>query len=90
MTHRTVMAATCRSCGAQIWWATTDPAGKNIPLNLPNGEGNLAVRRDDRGQLVARALVLDEEPGQGETRGTSHFASCPNASTHRNRRATTQ
>lgn len=76
----------CRSCGAPMWWATTE-AGKAIPLDdQPTPDGNLAVHRDPNGVLHARGLVLDEEPLEHEHRATSHFATCPHANQHRRRR----
>lgn len=78
----------CRSCAAPIWWAVTEPAGKAIPLN--NGvspDGNLAVWRDQSGNLRARALVLDEEPAEHERRAVAHFATCPEAKAHRRPRS---
>jgi hypothetical protein len=71
-----VLMAKCRSCGAQIEWATT-AAGKAIPLNpYPVNGGNLEFR----GRMVHYV-----QPNQ-TPRFTSHFSDCPNASNHRKER----
>lgn len=80
------MTAQCRSCGRDIWWATT-PGNSLIPLDAqPHPAGNLAVHRERNGDLIARPLKGDEEPRSDERRGISHFATCPNANAHRRRR----
>ncbi len=77
--------ARCRSCGAEISWATS-PTGTLMPLDgQPTTDGNLAVHRDTRGDLHARPLKAGEEPLEHERRGMSHFATCPNAAAHRRR-----
>jgi len=68
----------CKSCGARISWAKTD-AGKNIPLDeVPNPRGNL-VRTDLKGGV--RVAKEDDPPEL--VRWISHFATCPNAASHR-------
>lgn len=77
------MTPTCKSCDGPIVWATL-PSGKLMPLDAqPVPNGNIAARRDERGDLVARVLKDGEQPANGERRGTSHFATCPNAAAHR-------
>lgn len=77
--------ARCKSCAAELAWATS-PTGALLPLDAaPTGDGNLAVHRDARGDLQARPLKAGEEPHAHERRGTSHFATCPNAAAHRRR-----
>lgn len=79
------MSAACKSCSGAIEWAIL-PTGKLMPLDAqPVADGNIAARRDDRGDLVARVLKVGEQPADGERRGTSHFATCPNAAAHRRR-----
>lgn len=73
------MRARCRSCGAPIWWAVTE-AGKRIPLDEPDGVGNLIAWRDHLGYLRARS---NPDPGPGEYLARSHFATCPHADAHR-------
>lgn len=80
-------AGRCRSCQAEVDWART-PDGKTMPLDRASAgslDGNLAVRRLEDGTLAARPLVLGEEPGPGEKRGISHFASCQDAAKWRKR-----
>lgn len=77
--------AHCRSCGAEIAWATT-PGNSLIPLdNAPRDTGNLAVHRNPRGDLIARPLTGGALPEAHEKLGISHFATCPNAAGHRRR-----
>lgn len=77
------MPANCKSCNGPIEWATM-PTGKLMPIDAtPVHDGNVAARRDERGDLVARVLKDDDELLEGERRGTSHFATCPNAAAHR-------
>lgn len=71
----------CKSCGAQIIWATT-VAGKKMPLDAePHEDGNVVL-------MPAGAMVLPKETfelGKGicSKRYRSHFATCNNASKHR-------
>ncbi len=64
----------CRSCSADILWATTE-AGKTIPLDVKPAPGLFSV--DERG--VARSAKVY----------VSHFATCPNAQKHRKPAAAT-
>lgn len=64
------MAATCRSCGAEIVWAITK-SGKRMPLDADPVTG-LGVFVFDNGYAV------DPPPLR-----RSHFATCPNADEHR-------
>jgi hypothetical protein len=78
--------ARCRSCGAEIAWATT-PGNSLIPLDAaPRDTGNLAVHRNPRGDLIARPLKAGEQPDAHEKPGISHFATCSDAASHRRRR----
>lgn len=78
----------CRSCGSEVRWVVT-LKGKRIPLDpLPDGvRGN--VRRVGEGVSVeARAQVLPATEAEaaraaGEPLWLSHFATCPQADTHR-------
>lgn len=79
--------ATCKSCQAEIVWAFTEE-GKLIPLDPGTFEdGNLriigGVMPDGR-PIVTREgkpTVKYVQPGHGNRR--THFASCPNAKSHR-------
>lgn len=79
------MSAVCKSCDGSIAWALL-PSGKLMPVDAqPVPDGNIAARRDERGDLLARVLKNGDELAEGERRGTSHFATCPNAAAHRRR-----
>ena len=76
--------ATCRSCGAEIRWAITE-TGERMPLDA-----------DPVGSVKAGLFTITVETVDGEERVearsvrparfyVSHFATCPNAETHRKR-----
>lgn len=76
--------AKCRSCGAEIRWVTM-PGGKQMPVDVaPHPEGNIAIHSDG---LRAAVLTVSELNDLGtlanERLYRSHFASCPNAASHR-------
>lgn len=67
-------------------WATTDN-GAHMPLGaVPTDDGNIAVHRDEGGDLRARVLGTGDQAAPWEKRGTSHFATCPNADQHRKKK----
>jgi hypothetical protein len=68
----------CRSCNAVIEWAYT-AKGSRIPLDVEPGD-KPNVQLDDAG--VAHVVPA----GHGDR--TSHFATCPNAASHRRRTST--
>lgn len=69
----------CGSCGAPIEWALTAKR-KRIPLDPQRGDGIGNLR--EAGRLTDGTLVVASmSPGEGNR--VSHFASCPNASAHR-------
>jgi len=77
---------TCRSCGADIAWATTS-GGRPMPVNLvPNPEiGNVALTVH-KGTLLAGVLGRNQAAGargRGMQLHTSHFVECPHADQHR-------
>jgi hypothetical protein len=71
-----VRDAHCSSCGARITWATTEN-GKKIPIDAQKDlTGNI--------QLELRDGVLTAIVGKNGTgHYVSHFATCPNAKSHR-------
>lgn len=88
--------STCRSCHAEIWWAVT-AGGKRMPVDSePTPDGNVIVVGTDPGSTteavpqvrvlagpaVSTGTLFDEVD---QPRYTSHFATCPNADTHRKR-----
>jgi hypothetical protein len=67
--------ASCRSCNAEIEFVKSATTGKFVPLDLkPTADGNLFV---NNGFVHA----FDNEPSR--VRRTSHFATCPQASSWR-------
>lgn len=75
--------AKCNRCKAPIMWARTvagenGPGGKAIPIDPdPNPAGNVAVRPQRRGELLARVLTKGEDHDhQTEVRAMPHFATC--------------
>jgi hypothetical protein len=77
--------ARCRTCTREIVWALTEH-GKPIPLDPePRADGNITLHvLGGVDQRVAHVLV-DGEVADGPTY-VSHFATCPDAETHRRRR----
>ena len=75
------MSATCRSCGAEIFWAFTE-AGKKMPIDAkPVPGGVFFVTRRADGEYVCHA-----KDAPGFVRYSSHFATCPDAQKHRRRK----
>lgn len=69
--------STCSSCGAPIFWATS-LNGSKMPIDAAATiEGNVILSGGD-----AIVLRRDAPPCTGP-RYTSHFATCPNAKSHR-------
>lgn len=82
------MRATCDSCGAPIEWARFSTSGKPVPLDVGIVEnGNLeVVERRDGGDAIVRLLGkadLELARDAGRALRRTHFATCPNAATHR-------
>jgi hypothetical protein len=75
------MTATCRSCGAEIVWATTVD-GKRMPLNAEPAEGGDFDLLD----TGSRLLIVRHGDGDPGPAYTSHFATCPHAETWRRSR----
>lgn len=81
--------SSCRSCGASIIWARTE-RGKRMPLDAESvadvtAQGLFVLREktNPEGPLALAAWGLDcfMDPHY-----RSHFASCPDADSHRNPR----
>lgn len=84
--------AKCRSCGADVLWATMKDSGKKIPLDAqPSPTGNLWCQQKSNPphlELLAFPALPVDHPGldtinQDRRRWVSHFATCPNAGEHR-------
>lgn len=66
----------CSSCGAAILWLNT-AKGKSMPVDAePSEGGNIRISR-------GVAEVLSKPDQKDEPLHKSHFATCPNAATHR-------
>lgn len=85
------MAASCRSCNAPVVWTVTT-SGARMPLDAVPLPGDSVVglfvlvkRVDDAPLAVAAASVIDTAAVHvdGVAFFRSHFASCPDARTHR-------
>jgi hypothetical protein len=89
--------ATCRSCGAEVEWCTTEANNRKMPLDLDpvklkkdreEGDesilGNLVIIRRVAGDFGMTPVVRYVPAGQG-TR-TSHFATCPDRDEHRKKK----
>lgn len=81
------MPAKCRSCGAAIVWTLTE-AGRRMPVDVePADDGALRLEESQGGSDVVYAFVVR---GNVRPRGPlyrSHFATCPNAASHRKGRS---
>lgn len=78
---------TCKSCGAPIMWAET-AKGHRIPIDPePVLGGNILLsHRDVEPSLPPLATVFAHAfENSDEPTYKSHFATCPNASSHRRR-----
>lgn len=66
--------AKCRSCEAEIVWATSERTGKPMPLDAtPTANGNMVM-------IAGKARGYTEEDAKlHRDRYTSHFATCPDA-----------
>jgi hypothetical protein len=87
--HRTVSKADpelgarrCKSCRAPILWTVTE-SGKRMPLDFaPSADGTVAISvGEHEGRRAWRSRIA--ELGEAVVRRKSHFATCPNAATHR-------
>ena len=69
------MAAACRSCGAPVIWAQDgekpDGSPKWVPLNTRRIRGYEVEDEEGRSIVIESRTML-----------TSHFTTCPNASSH--------
>lgn len=73
--------STCRSCQAEIRWATTR-AGKAIPLDVPpTAEGNVVLEREGARDVAVTLGGFELELARSEGRETwmPHHATCPQA-----------
>lgn len=70
--------ATCKSCGAEVWWKLTKN-DKRMPVDpVPSDQGNVQLVGDLAIVLTAEQLEQNTGPLH-----RSHFATCPEAKSHR-------
>ena len=81
----------CRTCGRPIIWVVF-ASGKKNPLDanpdMTAGTVILTGELGDRGTPIAKVIGVNEARQYPGARYTSHFATCPNADTHRRHRTT--
>lgn len=80
------MSDRCRSCGQPVAWAVTETRHRT-PLDAApvpyTPEVNLLAWRDPDGTLRVRPRQPGEQARDHERYARSHFATCPDAATHR-------
>lgn len=71
----------CRSCGAKIFWVRMAPSGGLAPIDeKPSPDGNVVLTSIN----PPKARVIHKsEADPPKVRYLNHFASCPNAPSHR-------
>ena len=76
--------ARCRSCGEPIYWAQTRE-GRRMPVDTQPTEGGnvLLTLTRSTGALTCTVLSAGCEVEAGRRRYTSHYATCPQAASHR-------
>ncbi|WFE41931.1 hypothetical protein [Micromonospora sp. WMMD998] len=83
MTEPAYPTERCKSCPAQVIWATTE-RGKPMPVDAaPTSDGTVLLEQVGS-RLVARVLPAHRAFGRKDLR-RSHFASCPDAAKWRRR-----
>ena len=75
--------ATCRSCGAPIYWVRTQATDSLMPLDVVATENGNILLVDGKA-VVLRGDLFEQSLPDG-LRYQSHYVSCPNAQNHRKR-----
>lgn len=76
----------CRSCGALVIWACATSSGKLMPVDqTPIATGNILLTERD-GQVWATVLSKTAALSAPKDRHVSHFATCPQAASHRRKK----
>ena len=85
----------CRSCNAPLFWvetvATETKPGKRMPLDADPANTNRALVVENGNLMFAGGVTGDNVPlvkyvPNGEGMHRTHFATCPNANSHRRSR----
>lgn len=83
----------CRSCNAAVVWVETEATdtkpGRKMPLDANPSDPRRAARVENGNIIYTGAHTGDGTPIVRYVTGgphLSHFASCPNAQTHRKRK----
>lgn len=86
MGETTRLVQACRSCTAPVVWGETEARHRTIPIDsTPDPAGTLLLLdRDGDRPLVRYVDPMDRHKHAGRLY-RSHFATCPNAATHRRR-----
>ena len=78
--------AECRTCGAPIKWVLNANTGGYAPIDTEStGGGNLVVTPAGEYRVLRGEELIDAR-ARGVPLFLSHFATCPDAATHRTRR----
>ena len=78
----------CRSCGAQVRWCITDVNRKRMPVDPePVADGNVWIMRMEQGTpIIGVALQGSGVPASEALRYVSHFVTCPDSASWRNKK----
>lgn len=83
----------CSSCHQRVWWVRSAATGRAMPLDPdPTADGNVVIERGAAVVLPRQRdtgpTLFEQEPPPPDDRPryTSHFATCPNAASHRKAR----
>lgn len=71
----------CKSCQAEVNYIKMEPVGHVMPVdNDPHPSGNIVINGRGYGEIQGGDLFDSQEE---KPRYISHFATCPNAPSHR-------
>jgi hypothetical protein len=71
-------AATCRYCGATIFWAKHKRTEKPAPIDdEASSDGNIALDLEEETYTVLTGTPLEEARARGQHLHTNHFMTCP-------------
>jgi hypothetical protein len=77
----------CKSCGRKIFWSTTEPNGRVMPVDSePDPNGKFILNQRGRELIAIHVSNVLPEALAGRRLWTSHFSTCPHAAQHRSPR----